>query len=131
MLFFFLMIRRPPRATRTDTLFPYTTLFRSRRVGVHPRQAGDVRGQQALLLRLSGGRVAVGHQRRLGLQPRHQRVELRARVAERVRAGRDLAAAGGLQVERSAEHTSELPSLLRISDAVFCLKTKPLYFFVL
>src|SRR3546814_5947552 len=86
-------------------------------------------------------RVAVGHQPRLGLEPRHQRVELRARVAERVRAGRDLAAAGELQVQRgfevagevvaqvhvvrSAEHTSELQSLMRSSYAVLCRRQKP------
>src|SRR3546814_5408481 len=65
--FFFLMIRRPPRATRTDTLFPYTTLFRSR----ERRRRGDLRG---------GGRPAAG----LSRVPRapHRRVRARQRRSE-------------------------------------------------
>src|SRR3546814_6520591 len=98
--FFFLMIRRPPRSTRTDTLFPYTTLFRSAQddVGVGPTGA-----DAALVLR---------HQR-LGqpvlLQRRPQRIGPFARLG---------------RFHRSEEHTSELQSLMRISYAVFCLKKK-------
>src|SRR3546814_5241801 len=95
------MIRRPPRSTRTDTLFPYTTLFRSRSVG------GGA-GQPARLLALE-------------LEQRPSRVE-------HVGAGADpyqLAAVDHRQVvDRSEEHTSELQSLMRISYAVFCLKKK-------
>src|SRR3546814_2719322 len=92
--FFFLMIRRPPRSTRTDTLFPYTTLFRSEgaaRPGNRP-----FRLQQC---RSSGGRA----------QGRHRRCPGPADPGPP--AGR-----------RSEEHTSELQSLMRISYAVFCLK---------
>src|SRR3546814_10640653 len=106
---FFLMIRRPPRTTRTDTLFPYTTLFRS------PGQVG------------AGGdpdHAAFGRQvQRQGLcdvgRPawrRHQRGE---RAVDQ-HGGRG----GAQQGIRSEEHTSELQSLMRISYAVFCLKKK-------
>src|SRR3546814_9676868 len=93
------MIRRPPRATRTDTLFPYTTLFRSKLVrdDVHFRQPGDV------LAVIAGHHLAV--------------------VARALRGGADHGR-GLLQRLRSEEHTSELQSLMRISYAVFCLKKK-------
>src|SRR3546814_10977748 len=100
-LFFFLMIRRPPRSTRTDTLFPYTTLFRSRLVGLLVRN------------RESGRTVARRHVPVLGVQ--RSEVELvDLRLGRRCR--RD--------APRSEEHTSELQSLMRISYAVFCLKKK-------
>src|SRR3546814_2460487 len=92
------MIRRPPRSTRTDTLFPYTTLFRS---------AGAL---QALLQRQEG---VV--RRRAG--QRHRFVAAHAAV----RRGCE---GGGRTHRRSEEHTSELQSLMRISYAVFCLKKK-------
>src|SRR3546814_7709786 len=95
--FFFLMIRRPPRSTRTDTLFPYTTLFRSRQVVVDQRI--DVH-------RLDRRADA---QRQIAVD-----VEKIARRADEQRA----------QPFRSEEHTSELQSLMRISYAVFCLKKK-------
>src|SRR3546814_4655432 len=94
--FFFLMIRRPPRSTRTDTLFPYTTLFRSpgesREVGER-RDAGQRRDPEAQGV---GRDVAAG--------PSDDRLHR--------------------HVHRSEEHTSELQSLMRISYAVFCLKKK-------
>src|SRR3546814_2344176 len=88
------MIRRPPRSTRTDTLFPYTTLFRSGRdlVGFELFQPLD-----ALFLLGRIGRNAVDH-------------PCPGKGCDRVR--------------RSEEHTSELQSLMRISYAVFCLKNK-------
>src|SRR3546814_6496258 len=93
---FFLMIRRPPRSTRTDTLFPYTTLFRSpHRRNLAEGQPADGRGERH-------PQIVEGHHQ-AGL------------------AGRE--AAGDRQV-RSEEHTSELQSLMRISYAVFCLKKK-------
>src|SRR3546814_14222006 len=92
--FFFLMIRRPPRSTRTDTLFPYTTLFRSK--GEHGGRGQD---------RHADGRQA---------SPRY------AGWRRGYRRSRDAAPRG----ERSEEHTSELQSLMRISYAVFCLKKK-------
>src|SRR3546814_1720144 len=95
MLFFFLMIRRPPRSTRTDTLFPYTTLCRSRAV-VRPRLEDRLDSRVGDAVRTSEGRSAT-------LQ-RH-RIEFRRAL-----------------FGRSEEHTSELQSLMRISYAVFCLK---------
>src|SRR3546814_7597422 len=120
------MIRRPPRSTRTDTLFPYTTLFRSH-----------------LHRRLAGGQVDLALLRILGHQLRHAGpalpdpaapgdVVVRRVVVEQL----DRRAVGfpGLRVlqqlrvehvARSEEHTSELQSLMRISYAVLCLKNKP------
>src|SRR3546814_2712148 len=94
------MIRRPPRSTRTDTLFPYTTLFRSAASGADGS------------CRLAEGAM-VGHRMAC---PRHasRRGTAVGAHAERLRS-----------IEaRSEEHTSELQSLMRISYAVFCLKKK-------
>src|SRR3546814_16515511 len=109
LLFFCLMIRRPPKSTRTDTLFPYTTLFRSLFNPCRILEIGDV-----------------------------DRIDAH-RNAQHVNLGRDFrlvdgdgifartavpAARRGRQVRRSEEHTSELQSLMRLSYAVFCLKKK-------
>src|SRR3546814_19474439 len=104
-LIFFLMIRLPPRSTRTDTLFPYTTLFRS-----EPGSAISARGLGAELLRMT----ASVEQRLLAQPEPSEQAHLRQQ---------DLVgpAKGAL---RSEEHTSELQSLMRNSYAVFCLKTK-------
>src|SRR3546814_4944074 len=107
------MIRRPPRSTRTDTLFPYTTLFRS-----------DVAGMAEAHSRLSHGRwrepgLSVGHHR--GGRECTVRVGCRLRF----RASRDAAVPRPRgSAPRSEEHTSELQSLMRSSYAVFCLKKK-------
>src|SRR3546814_12491878 len=93
-IFCVLMIRRPPRATRTDTLCPYTTLFRS------PARGADRSGPRAVP-RGPGIAAPVGSHRHAG-------------AARRRRPARP----------RSEEHTSELQSLMRISYAVFCLKKK-------
>src|SRR3546814_11154159 len=98
---FFLMIRRPPRSTRTDTLFPYTTLFRS-----DPHRAATRTHAVSRLDR--------------HLRHRHG-IALPNRVAFCNRAKRK---ACKRKVKRSEEHTSELQSLMRISYAVFCLKKK-------
>src|SRR3546814_3445821 len=95
------MIRRPPRSTRTDTLFPYTTLFRSRLSAI-PLQPCGRHGEHCLFRRHLTGQE-------LGAVP-HELSGAR-------RAGRR-------QHLRSEEHTSELQSLMRISYAVFCLKKK-------
>src|SRR3546814_4410712 len=108
------MIRRPPRSTRTDTLFPYTTLFRSdilgnplgRRVQVcrhlprHIRVARkpDLQGM-ARICKMWGHRNLKAPRKRADVVLRHH-------------------------LGRSEEHTSELQSLMRISYAVFCLKKK-------
>src|SRR3546814_1633046 len=91
------MIRRPPRSTRTDTLFPYTTLLRSEAIVII---IGQVETEIA-----SGGGNGVGR----------RKVKRKRRGLYRVLPG---------QVGRSEEHTSELQSLMRISYAVFCLKKK-------
>src|SRR3546814_9366013 len=119
------MIRRPPRSTRTDTLFPYTTLFRSGcRCGsvfmdedvfgpdvamehAHPVrtvQPGGDRGQQRQQIRFGERFAVVEH-----LRQRCAWLEVHDQL-------------GGAVDFRSEEHTSELQSLMRISYAVFCLK---------
>src|SRR3546814_7662151 len=104
------MIRRPPRSTRTDTLFPYTTLFRSERC---PRAGADRRRHQV-------GPVPLPRLAPRGHGGPHP--------SERLPALRHDGEGGRLParpaVPRSEEHTSELQSLLRISYAVFCLKKK-------
>src|SRR3546814_5338655 len=104
------MIRRPPRSKRTDTLFPYTTLFRSDRDSVFPgkRDGGVVHDAEILGQHLHVAQRVVA----LGLG-----VPGRVRVVDAVHLG-------ALQQQRSEEHTSELQSLMRISYAVFCLKKK-------
>src|SRR3546814_4860903 len=100
------MIRRPPRSTRTDTLFPYTTLFRSsiaRKRGGRP----SLRPAAVAL-----GEFLLGHD------------EVSNRIDQRPQAGDDQPDHRQTQHERSEEHTSELQSLMRISYAVFCLKKK-------
>src|SRR3546814_9147217 len=100
------MIRRPPRSTRTDTLFPYTTLFRS--YAATALLPSSPRASEVYLLRSS----------------------LRSRVCSLTRPGRDrrsgvwMLKTSGRTTSRSEEHTSELQSLMRISYAVFCLKKK-------
>src|SRR3546814_6745495 len=97
------MIRRPPRSTRTDTLFPYTTLFRSGAMGEQHGLLVAAQPEQKvpqLLVRL-----------RKPLLPRHC-------------AGIDRLRRPAIAQVRSEEHTSELQSLMRISYAVFCLKKK-------
>src|SRR3546814_19080961 len=97
LFFFFLMIRRPPISTRTDTLFPSPTLFRS--------LVMDERGQVVLAVQIGGSQVdphLAGDRPVLRSGP----------------------AISGRRARRSEEHTSELQSLMRISYAVFCLKKK-------
>src|SRR3546814_4237821 len=107
------MIRQPPRSTRTDTLFPSPTLFRSEGVAA-VRIAGLVAGEEpalALLGRAVGPRVGVDL--------------AGGGLLDAVVADRSSGAECVLDVrlrERSEEHTSELQSLMRISYAVFCLK---------
>src|SRR3546814_1107449 len=94
------MIRRPPRSTRTDTLFPYTTLFRSPAFGTGQRLQLSDEFQQGSTAADRGRAGRAAHP-----------------APERLRV--DQPGAG-----RSEEHTSELQSLMRISYAVFCLKKK-------
>src|SRR3546814_4749610 len=106
------MIRRPPRSTRTDTLFPYPTLFRSRRRAAAPVRDGDAAHRRH---RFGAGRRAPALVRR----PPDRQAEL---VAGPRRRGDERSVPR--RVGRSEEHTSELQSLMRISYAVFCLKKK-------
>src|SRR3546814_1883072 len=105
------MIRRPPRSTRTDTLFPYTTLFRAAGARSRPRSGLRRRGRGCLRCRnTSCSWVRFD-----------DRVVLRLRLSHQQRQERGDAVA---QLARSEEHTSELQSLMRLSYAVFCLKKK-------
>src|SRR3546814_4990569 len=105
--FFVLMIRRPPRSTRTDTLFPYTTLFRSTKSNkVLAFEAKDgLQGNEFNryhFLKSPDGRIFFGGTR-----------------------GWTVFHPDSIKINpRSEEHTSELQSLMRISYAVFCLKKK-------
>src|SRR3546814_2031543 len=118
------MSRRPPTSTRTDTLFPYTTLFRSvaSRSCAQPRRADQDFGAARLL-------------RWRHLPSRDRRLHGPDRRSYGHGAGRfgSSRSEGGIQcispfagggLDRSEEHTSELQSLMRISYAVFCLKKK-------
>src|SRR3546814_10062440 len=128
------MIRRPPRSTRTDTLFPYTTLFRSarERVGFVQAQVAGRRVRVALAPTAEGElaqAVFVPVQRSLPAFRTQQRPgiaepERRFRIAALVDELRVLGIAHRTAGERSEEHTSELQSLMRISYAVFCLEKK-------
>src|SRR3546814_8384820 len=101
------MIRRPPRSTRTDTLFPYTTLFRSTRPARSLRIRGEAtswygpeepgNGVESITARLASPERHQSHHGRMNLSAKRP---------------------------RSEEHTSDLQSLMRISYAVFCLKKK-------
>src|SRR3546814_5171234 len=103
------MIRRPPRSTRTDTLFPYTTLFRSR-LTASPNEDGCI-------VEIEGRPYSVT----TGWKPGQP--IFRGRVNDRtVRVQIDRRSIDYRL--RSEEHTSELQSLMRISYAVFCLKKK-------
>src|SRR3546814_4476942 len=106
------MKRRPPRSTRTDTLFPYTTLFRSR-AGTHKTKGvSEISGTTKKPYKQKGtGRARQGSLR--SPQFRGGAVIFGPVVRDH-----------GYDLPRSEEHTSELQSLMRISYAVFCLKKK-------
>src|SRR3546814_1594533 len=110
------MNRRPPRSTRTDTLFPYTTLFRS----VPPRGQLelDVRQSQIAIKRQIGALDAVRFGR--SARPDLRDIITGKRAPEAPSPPSDVT----FFQSRSEEHTSELQSLMRISYAVFCLKKK-------
>src|SRR3546814_2093938 len=119
------MIRRPPISTRTDTLFPYTTLFRSLAEG----GTGDLRGIGSLGVRTGKRRRAGAGDGRLCLSHAGScRSDFSREFSRLPRAPRDTTPAllppAGEGGARSEEHTSELQSLMRISYAVFCLKKK-------
>src|SRR3546814_9745205 len=98
------MIRPPPRSTRTDTLFPYTTLFRSKAERDY-MDGGDGDSEERLFVALGAA---------INSAPIQGTLETHSRLQPETEDG----------PERSEEHTSELQSLMRISYAVFCLKKK-------
>src|SRR3546814_3087530 len=114
--FFFLMLRRPPRSTRTDTLFPYTTLFRSFTLtltfGIGPIES--------VTIPLTSTLTGSCHAEKLADIPSKPAKKIRNTKKNPCRKGLGLY----LSIIRSEEHTSELQSLMRISYAVFCLKKK-------
>src|SRR3546814_6488497 len=104
-VFIFLMIRRPPRSTRTDTLFPYTTRFLSTLVEGRVRISSSRKNFQPVFLN-PGEQAGLSKNGRIQL--------IRDADIDQVLSWK----------ERSEEHTSELQSLMRNSYAVFCLKKK-------
>src|SRR3546814_7974167 len=105
------MIRRPPISTRTDTLFPYTTLFRSRHTGIAPQHSqspADLGGTETMTEKPKSDPISF---------PEAKFPESWAKLARKELGDKPLDG-------RSEEHTSELQSLMRISYAVFCLKNK-------
>src|SRR3546814_8980769 len=142
LVIFFLMVRRPPRSTRTDTLFPYTTLFRSHPAlpavgdagdGAHclcgrpasrpfgrarPVDGGLCQGLWPASAARARADLRLQQERRADAAPRAAQRGVPARAPQRRGRQRRQVAI------RSEEHTSELQSLMRISYAVFCLKKK-------
>src|SRR3546814_8850652 len=108
------MIRRPPRSTRTDTLFPYTTRFRSSGIEIEFAIVALMMVTAASsVIELDLGNVIQPTADHAGITP--------------VTPAPEMGSSGGTSVahgHRSEEHTSELQSLMRISYAVFCLKKK-------
>src|SRR3546814_8324800 len=132
------MIRRPPRSTRTDTLFPYTTLFRSRsyKSGGGESVTGLVQGllghftadahdflRAPEFVELADVARDLDHQLRRGERKLHAS-DLGLHGVERARHGVDQADLGGRIAQRSEENTAELQSQMRSSNAVLCMKNK-------
>src|SRR3546814_6646822 len=111
------MIRRPPRSTRTDTLFPYTTLFRSLEANIQPLKRSTV-GES--------GRTSVISRKAVdsGVSSGGFLSQARATICSEPKRTGWSSGASKVETRRSEEHTSELQSLMRISYAVFCLKKK-------
>src|SRR3546814_1984172 len=105
------MIRRPPRSTRTDTLFPYTTLFRSHPHGWVTKYVWS-QDHKVIAIQYSVTAIAIGL------------VALVLSALMRLQLGFPGVFPAIQPDNRSEEHTSELQSLMRISYAVFCLKKK-------
>src|SRR3546814_7629926 len=125
VLFCFLMVRRPPRSTRTDTLVPYTTLFRSGRhdgaaITFEQSRPDEHIGDACFIFKRDEDRVAFTRP----LTDQHNTRAAHPRTIFRGRNFRTVQHALPPEGRRSEEHTSELQSLMRISNAVFCLKTQ-------
>src|SRR3546814_2091029 len=120
MFVFFVMIRRPPRSTRTDTLFPYTTLFRSRWTARYAWTSSLMEKERDQQQRQQNAEADQwpGRAPPPGLQlQQEQTAQTEHQTGDRVHVDETAPA-------RSEEHTSELQSLMRTSYAVFCLKKK-------
>src|SRR3546814_7539915 len=126
------MIRRPPRSTRTDTLFPYTTLFRSPRAQVTqgsplPAKAMEkksaVSTTEPMAEDTSGARHHAPARRRLQIATSSSWATRNA-VPDAMAMRGVASQIDSTTARRSEEHTSELQSLMRISYAVFCLQKK-------
>src|SRR3546814_3934323 len=138
-MFFFLMILRPPRSTRTDTLFPYTTLFRSAALTTlvnhwgeewglikkkEDRVSGeDVREGLTAVISIKLGEPQFEGQTKTKLGNTEAKAYVQKVVGDQLGDWFDRNPAQAKNI-RSEEHTSELQSLMRISYAVFCLKKK-------
>src|SRR3546814_5509667 len=111
------MMRRPPRSTRTDTLFPYTTLFRSASVLVelYPGRALEPSQVMAIINLVATSVPELGKSQITVVDQKGNLLSDQQELTELSMAGKQF---------RSEEHTSELQSLMRISYAVFCLKKK-------
>src|SRR3546814_4738268 len=105
------MIRRPPRSTRTDTLFPDTTLFRSVQSSLNVMDM-SIMGEGFFMVKSTSGTTDMSFTRNGSFS---------------VNSERFVVDSGGQALQRSEEHTSELQSLMRISYAVFCLKKNRIY----
>src|SRR3546814_8229908 len=131
MLFLFLLVRRPPRSTRTDTLFPYTTLVRSL---TSAELHGMARRSVEMAAAYANERIQFGKPIGANQGIAHPLADLIMDIdgaqllcwwaAARLAEGAADAAAIISMSFRSEEHTSELQSLMRISYAAFCLKNK-------
>src|SRR3546814_2314039 len=119
MFFLFLMIRRPPRSTHTDTLFPYTTLFRSAPSAFWL----SLRPDRTLATRSTAGVDDTGIIPPLCSEEKSEAVSI-VPFAACSCGGLLSSARSSSTASRSEEHTSELQSLMRNSYAVFCLKKK-------
>src|SRR3546814_8053129 len=120
--FFFLMLRRPPRSTRTDTLFPYTTLFRS----AGKSDSESLKSLSLCFFATISLIFIVKAENRRSIMAHKLVISTLAVFAFTAVAVHAQPAMGpqGERFQRSEEHTSELQSLMRISYAVFCLKKK-------
>src|SRR3546814_8115980 len=127
------MIRRPPRSTRPDTLFPYPTRFRSIGFVRGPagfrsaaeREKGFHEALEEAGLSLADDHYAPGNYRYTAGVEAGEKILSLAEPPTAIFCPNDEMAAGVMSVaHRSEEHTSELQSLMRISYAVFCLKKK-------
>src|SRR3546814_8635517 len=112
------MIRRPPRSTRTDTLFPYTTLFRSLYKDDASRRVSEPRAGPLFASENEADDLASGTIYVLRSKSENPIVAANREVLHKI------GVTGGDVARRSEEHTSELQSLMRISYAVFSLKKK-------